>query len=212
DPNFIEPFYRTVDLGKHGSLLIRNFDNIIIAAQGFPENVIGHKVGWQARASETLATRPSSGNYWGRGLVDGVTRLIAYRTSEEFALHFAIGLAEDDILSEYRRHRTAYVLVASIVTLLVLIAIGFAIRYQIRFDNSQRDLRRLNEEISRQNVRFDAALTNMSCGLAMFDADGRLTVWNERYNGIYRMPAEMVQQGASIYSIVKYCNQTGEQN
>ena len=48
DPNFIEPFYRTVDLGKHGSLLIRNFDNIIIAAQGFPENVIGHKVGWQA--------------------------------------------------------------------------------------------------------------------------------------------------------------------
>jgi diguanylate cyclase (GGDEF)-like protein len=201
-----------VDLGKHGSLLIRNYDNIIIAAQGFPGNVIGHKVGWQARSSETLATGPLSGSYWGRGLVDGVTRLIAYRTSEEFALHFAIGLAEDDILSEYRRHRVAYVVVASIVTLLVLIVIGFAIRYQIRLDNSQRDLRRLNEEISRQNVRFDAALTNMSSGLAMFDADGRLTVWNERYNGIYRMPAEMVQQGASIYSIVKYCDQTSEQN
>ena len=61
-------------------------------------------------------------------------------------------------------------------------------RYQIRLDRSQRALRQLNEEISRQNVRFDAALTNMSSGLAMFDADGRLTVWNERYATIYQMP------------------------
>ena len=57
--------------------------------------------------------------------------------------------------------------------------------------------RELNEEISRQNVRFDAAMTNMSCGLAMFDADGRLTVWNERYEQIYRIPPGIVRQGAA---------------
>ena len=136
--------------------------------------------------------------------MDGVTRLVAYRVSDKYPLIFNVGLSEDSILSEYRQHRAAYVVIASIVTLVVLIGIGFAIRYQIRLDRSQRALRQLNEEISRQNVRFDAALTNMSSGLAMFDAEGRLTVWNERYEAIYQMPPELARQGASIYDIVKF--------
>ncbi|WP_298254334.1 EAL domain-containing protein [Bradyrhizobium sp.] len=208
NPNFIAPFYRSANLGDRGSISIRNGKNVILAAQGFKQNEIGRIV----PRGNSMEGDPTSGHYWGVGAMDGVNRLIAFRASDKYGLYFMVGLSKDSILSEYRAHRTAYIMVASIVTLLVLIAIGFAIRYQIRLANGQRVLRQLNSEIYRQNVRFDAALTNMSCGLAMFDAEGRLTVWNERYEKIYRMPPELTRQGASIYSIVKFCDQTGKRD
>ncbi len=210
DPNFIQRFYKAVDLGARGSIVIRNPEGVVLAAQGVGESVIGRRV-MQMTLAAALARSPS-GHYWGEGAIDGENRLIAYRVSESFPLIFMVGLAEENILSEYRRHRTAYMMVASAVTVLVLIGIGFTLRYQVQLTRSQQDLQRLNREISQQNVLFDAALTNMSSGLALFDADGRLTVWNERYDAIYRMPRELVQQGASIYSIVKFCDQTGQRN
>jgi len=33
DPNFIDPFYRAVDLGARGTISIRNQDNVVLAAQ-----------------------------------------------------------------------------------------------------------------------------------------------------------------------------------
>jgi diguanylate cyclase (GGDEF)-like protein len=199
-PNFIEPFYRSAKLGAGGSIAIRNENDVILAAQGFSSNEIGRKI----PRGKSIEGDSQSGHYWGTGAMDGVKRLVAFRASGKYGLYFNVGLSEDSILREYRAHRAAYVVVASIVTLLVLIAVGFAIRYQIRLGNTQRSLRKLNDEISRQNVRFDAALTNMPCGLAMFDGDGRLIVWNERYEQFYRMPPGLLHQGMSIHEIAKH--------
>jgi diguanylate cyclase (GGDEF)-like protein len=202
NPNFIEHFYRSANLGVRGTASIRNQRGVVLAAQGFSENVIGRTVP-RGKAIEGNPEAPS-GHYWGVGAIDKVNRLVAFRASDKYGLYFMVGLSEDSILAEYRRHRAAYIAVASIVTVIVLIGIGFAVRYQIRLDRSQRELRQLNDEISRQNVRFDAALTNMSCGLAMFDADGRLTVWNERFVEIYQVPPGVVRQGASVIDIVRH--------
>jgi len=210
DPNFIARFYNAVDLGRNGGISMRNKKGVALAANGFGVSLVGTRPGRQLLAGE-LAKSPS-GHYWGVGNIDGTIRLIAYRTSDRFPLIFTVGLSEESILSEYRAHRLAYIAVASIVTVIVLIGIGFAVRYQIRLNRSQQELRELNEEISRQNVRFDAAMTNMSCGLAMFDADGHLTIWNERYEQIYNMPRELVRHGASIYDIVGYSREQGKKD
>ena len=206
NPGFIDSFYRSANLGESGSISIRNQNNVILAAQGFSGNEVGRTV----PRGKSLEGDPTSGHYWGVGAIDGVNRLIAFRASDQYGLCFMVGLSRDSILSEYQAHRMAYRAAASIVTLLVLIAIGFAIRYQIRLNNSQNALRQLNDEISRQNVRFDAALTNMSCGLAMFDAEGRLTVWNERYEKIYRMPDGLIYQGASVDDIIDFSAEHGK--
>ena len=41
--------------------------------------------------------------------------------------------------------------------------------------------RRSKSELHRQKVVLDTALENMSQGLCMFDADGRILLFNERY-------------------------------
>ena len=202
NPDFISPFYRSANLGAHGSISIRNQDSVILAAEGFTRDMIGHRI--PRRESLDGKSDAASGHYWGVGWVDGINRLVAFRSSDRYGLYFMVGLSQDVILAEYRAHRAAYIAVATIITVVVLIGIGFAVRYQIRLSRSQQALRQLNEEISRQNVRFDAALTNMSSGLAMFDGDGRLTVWNERYEAIYQMPRGVLYQGMPISDIVNY--------
>ncbi|MER9626722.1 MULTISPECIES: EAL domain-containing protein [unclassified Mesorhizobium] len=53
------------------------------------------------------------------------------------------------------------------------------------------DQRRAEQELKEQHRRFDAALANMSQGLLMYDADGKLIVRNERFLELYHVrPAD----------------------
>ena len=207
DPNFIGRFYRTVNLGTNGSIILRSLDGTIIAAQGVSDNVIGRQI--KQQPFQDALAQSSSGHYWGGGAVDGVNRLVAYRTSKTLPLMFAVGLSESDIASGYLEHRRGYELAAAIITIIILIATGYAIFRQMMIDRNRDSLARLNGELSLQNIRFDAALTNMSNGLSMFDADGRLMVWNDRYVQLYGMPPELIRQGISITEIVEYRKQAG---
>jgi diguanylate cyclase (GGDEF)-like protein len=61
--------------------------------------------------------------------------------------------------------------------------------------------RRAEQELKEQHRRFDAALANMSQGLLMYDADGRLIVRNERFLELYHVtpadfPLGMSHRGA----------------
>jgi methyl-accepting chemotaxis protein len=55
-----------------------------------------------------------------------------------------------------------------------------------------------------QNIRFNAALNNMSQGLCMFDADKNLVVWNDRYAQMYQLPPELLQPGTPHETIIKH--------
>lgn len=52
--------------------------------------------------------------------------------------------------------------------------------------------------ITRRNVQLDAALNNMGQGLCMFDAAGRLELWNDSFVRMYRLPPGRLFVGASI--------------
>jgi methyl-accepting chemotaxis protein len=55
-----------------------------------------------------------------------------------------------------------------------------------------------------QNIRFNAALNNMSQGLCMFDGDKRLVVCNERYARLYSLPPELLEPGSAHETIIKH--------
>ena len=50
-------------------------------------------------------------------------------------------------------------------------------------------LRQRESELAHQNMRFAAAVENMSQGLCMFDRDQKLIICNSRYADLYRCPA-----------------------
>jgi diguanylate cyclase (GGDEF)-like protein/PAS domain S-box-containing protein len=63
--------------------------------------------------------------------------------------------------------------------------------------------------LGQQRVLLDTALENMSQGLAMFDADGRLTLCNERYARMTGVPYAAVQ-GQSLLELFKLRKAAGD--
>ena len=70
------------------------------------------------------------------------------------------------------------------------------------------ELRHAGAEVKVANERFHSALSNMSSGLSMFDAEGKLLTWNDRYIKIYGIPAELAQPGISISELEERRKQT----
>jgi diguanylate cyclase (GGDEF)-like protein len=66
------------------------------------------------------------------------------------------------------------------------------------------ELKHREKELNVQNMRFEAALQNMSHGLAMFDRDQRLVICNERFAQVYALPPELVMPGIRLEEILKY--------
>ncbi len=57
-------------------------------------------------------------------------------------------------------------------------------------------------KLARTNTRFDAALSNMTQGLCMFDDRKQLVVWNDRYAELYRIPPHLLKVGTPYEAIV----------
>lgn len=62
--------------------------------------------------------------------------------------------------------------------------------------------RRAKSEIGRQQVVLDTALENMSQGLCMFDADGRIMLFNERYAAMLRC-TDIALTGRLLVDVLK---------
>ncbi|NJL07951.1 MAG: PAS domain S-box protein, partial [Methylacidiphilales bacterium] len=60
-----------------------------------------------------------------------------------------------------------------------------------------------------QSAALKITLAHMSQGLTMFDADGRLMVWNDRFVEMYRLPPDTVKRGATSDMILAACRRTG---
>jgi diguanylate cyclase (GGDEF)-like protein len=69
--------------------------------------------------------------------------------------------------------------------------------------------RQSQNKLGQQRVLLDTALENMSQGLAMFDADGRVTLCNERYARMTGVPYAVVQ-GQSLLELFKLRKAAGD--
>lgn len=57
-------------------------------------------------------------------------------------------------------------------------------------------------ELARINMQFDAALSNMTQGLCMFDGQKRMVVWNDRYAELYQLPLVLLKVGTPHDAII----------
>ena len=67
-------------------------------------------------------------------------------------------------------------------------------------------------QLREQNVRFDAAINNMSQGLIMFDMQGRVVLCNRRYAEMYGLSEAQVAPGTSHAGVLlrRTANRSGQ--
>jgi diguanylate cyclase (GGDEF)-like protein/PAS domain S-box-containing protein len=69
--------------------------------------------------------------------------------------------------------------------------------------------RQSERKLRRQKLLLDTALENMAQGLCMFDADGRIVLFNERFAKMSGLPAASLK-GLSLLELIKHGKAAGE--
>ncbi len=66
------------------------------------------------------------------------------------------------------------------------------------------ELHAQQQDLRNQNILFNAALTNMSQGLVMFDGNGRVVICNQRYLDMYGLTPAQVHPGSTITEVLRH--------
>ena len=67
----------------------------------------------------------------------------------------------------------------------------------------------LYRRLAVQNRRLSTALDNMSQGLCMFDAQGRIVLHNRRYIDMYKVSPKIVRPGCTLHELIQHRKETG---
>jgi diguanylate cyclase (GGDEF)-like protein len=78
-----------------------------------------------------------------------------------------------------------------------------------RLEGKQLELEEQKRQLEIQNLRFDAALNNMSQGLCMFDSKRELVVCNAPYARMYGLPDHLTKPGTSFLALLQGCVDRG---
>lgn len=83
---------------------------------------------------------------------------------------------------------------------------GFVTTYTDVTEQKKADetLQKRDQELTEQVERFNAALSNMSQGLCMFDQEKRLVVCNDRYIELYELSPELASPGTPFRAIIEH--------
>jgi PAS domain-containing protein len=95
-------------------------------------------------------------------------------------------------------------------TLSFLVAGAAFLIFTISFGAAAMD-RRAKGALHKQEILLDSALENMSQGLCMFDAEGRIQLFNERYLTMMGR-SDVEQRGRLLLDVLRQLNAAGRWN
>jgi len=224
---YFEKLYASVARDEARSIALLRDDGTLLARHPHVEPSIGQSFAggelFQALrrngAREVLVSQTSR--------ADGQARLIAAHRSARFPMVVTASATLDSILAGWRAQAMTLAVAAGLLELLILggaIAILRRSRAQDLLEaartakaEAEADAARRNAEaglalaeeraraeraLGLQNLRFGAALTNMTQGLAMVDAAGRLVVGNQRLAAMFALPPGAIAPGTLLATLL----------
>jgi diguanylate cyclase (GGDEF)-like protein/PAS domain S-box-containing protein len=206
----VEQYFARVALGPDSSISLIHRDGELMARHPHAASVVGRPI------SGGLAVRLVSNSDSGVGRRIGAVgeaedRLIAAHRVANYPFLVAATTNVAAVLADW--WRTAYYLIGIAALAILVVAAGtFLVIRQFKNYASLERLRaeKLEAETLREQTRrLDAALSNMSQGLVMFDPAGRLVVCNDRYRQMYKLSPDLVKPGCMVLDLLKYRGKNG---
>jgi diguanylate cyclase (GGDEF)-like protein/PAS domain S-box-containing protein len=201
NPKYFQDFYDRLELGKNGAVLLASMNKTLLVRRPFVEANIGRDMSNSGLFAQLKQAPVGSAEI--TATIDGIRRLNSYEQGHVYPIVVTVAQDIEELMAPWRQSAIRQMTQAVAIAIFIMLMGGVVWR-------ATRTLAANSLKLSETNARFDAAVTNMSNGLTMFDADGRLMVWNEKYLELYGLSPDVVRSGASIRSIVEHRQQSGQ--
>jgi len=119
DPGYFARFYRKIDLGAQGLVLLTGLDGVSRARRVGNTLSFGEDQGDSTLLREQV--RSESGSFISDGGTDGVQRFVSYRTLADYPLVVAVGAARNEVLADVTRNRNRDYFVAALITMVIFV-------------------------------------------------------------------------------------------
>ncbi|HZR75202.1 bifunctional diguanylate cyclase/phosphodiesterase [Bradyrhizobium sp.] len=200
NPQYFQDIYDRLELGDNSAVMLATTDGTLLVRRPFVDANVGRDITTTHIFPQVQTARTGSVEI--KASIDGVTRYNSFEKGNTYPVFVVVAQNMEALLAPWRESAIRRLIETAVMAGLILLMGAFVWR-------ATRNLAKSSLELSRTNARFDAALANMPAGLSMFDADGKLMVWNQRYLDLYGMSSEVVGPGTDVYDIASHRKQTG---
>ena len=202
-PEKYEEFFSKVALGNGAAISLNHHDGTLIARYPHIETMIGRNFK-PAPASGTVNLFDADhGTMRLISPVDGEERILSARSLRRFPLTVFATTTKATALADWQAQTKTLVVAAGLSALVIAVILGLIVQLLARQHRASRRQLALDKlRLEQINMHFDAALSNMTQGLCMFDGDKRLVVWNDRYAQLYQLPDELLRVGTPHDAII----------
>jgi signal transduction histidine kinase/DNA-binding NarL/FixJ family response regulator len=190
-PDYLVRLYGSIDVGKDGRIAMIGLDGIIRARAG-GAFAIGQKATGPA---VKMAAHAESGAFKWTDPEDGVVRIGSFRRVPGYPFIVVVEMSEREVGASAERAVPGYLTVAALLTLVVIGLAITAIRRQ-RQAEAAHELTKL-------------ALEHVGVGIMVFNAGGRVDMFNTRASTMLGMPPEIVP-GIKYSQLVDWQRRNGE--
>jgi diguanylate cyclase (GGDEF)-like protein len=202
DQSYFTNLYRSIDLGKGGTIFLAHREGRLLAREPEQKDAIGKLIADGPLYTKYLPAA-EEGTYEAASIVDGLARVVAYKAIPGLPLIVAVSYARSEILAPWYRH--LYTFGPPVAAIVAVILFGTLLL--VRQANALAAKGRI---LAETNARFNAAISNMSQGLCLFDADKRLVISNKRYQEMYGLPDGLVLRGTPLSRILQFYEDRGD--
>src|SRR5712691_4307496 len=192
DPLYLSRFYNSVDVPSDGYVSIVGGDGFVRAVSGRAAGPLGTDVSGAALFKHY--PKESTGwFYTASSFIDGSPRLVTYRALADYPLIVTIALSTAELFSGVYADRRGYYLVATALTLLILVVTGLSVRARWLRDRMAEDLDVQNSRLNQTRKFLDTIIENVPVPIVVKKADTqKFVLVNQAYEAFIGRPRDEV--------------------
>ncbi|MGN6590486.1 MAG: bifunctional diguanylate cyclase/phosphodiesterase [Sphingomicrobium sp.] len=177
-------------LHRDGTIIARYPDPVVDSYERMPATSPWHDIA------------STGGSYRSPGYFDNEPRLVSVRPLSRYPVVVNVGVTESSALSRWRLEALSILggaLMAAACAAYLLYALS---RHYSLLTSANSQLLGKTAQLERASNTVDAALNNMSHGLAMFDSDLKLVVCNNQFREIYGLDPADTAPGTPVAELL----------
>ncbi|MBR0968707.1 EAL domain-containing protein [Bradyrhizobium diazoefficiens] len=196
DPESYQRYFASVSLPDGAAISLFDSDGKMMARYPYSESLIGKTYRNAPLMQEVLAAGGQQ-TIRHKSPVDGQDRLGSAALLAHFPLVIVATHTTAAALADWRQ-QTGFMVATATLSAAVIALILFLIIRQIKRQNHEAQQR-----IEAERQRLDTAMNNMTQGLVLYDAEGRLVICNRRYREMYHLTEDDARSGCSFHDVLR---------